>query len=101
MSSWKKKNGCVYFFRHIGLTPVKIGYSTNNNPFKRFKQFKTYAPFGAEIICFERCSMAFEAEKYLHENLKEFRLNGEWFDIKQKEIDLAVDYIRRIEELHN
>jgi len=34
----KSEKGCVYFFRHIGLTPVKIGFSTNESPFDRFEQ---------------------------------------------------------------
>lgn len=101
MVKWEKKNGCVYFFKHVGLEPIKIGYSTNNDPYKRFSQFKTYAPFGAELVCFELSSMAFEAEKLLHEKFEEKRLCGEWFNISKDEIKFAVDYIKKLEELHN
>ena len=52
MENTENKKGCVYFFRHIGLTPVKIGFSTHESPIGRFEQFKTYAPYGSEIIGF-------------------------------------------------
>ena len=60
------KKGCVYFFKHIGLTPIKIGYSENESPFNRFTQFKTYAPYGSEILGFIIISDAKELETLLH-----------------------------------
>ena len=78
----KIKKGCVYFFKHVGLNPIKIGYSDNESPFDRFKQFKTYAPFGAEIVGFVICEKPYEIEQYLHEKYIVNRLEGEWFDIE-------------------
>ena len=98
--AWEKKQGCVYFFRHKGLSPVKVGYSTNKNPNKRFEQFSTYAPFGGEILAFESSSMAREIERSIHEKYADKRLNGEWFDLTSKEIEEEIEIIRKIEALH-
>ena len=45
LKNMTENKGCVYFFRHIGLSPIKIGYSTHESPLDRFNQFKTYAEF--------------------------------------------------------
>ncbi len=100
MSGWQKKNGCVYFFKHTGLEPIKVGYSTSNDPYKRFEQFKTYAPFGAEIVFFERSSMALGCERIIHEKFSEKRLKGEWFILTQEDLDYCRDLIKGIEKLH-
>lgn len=87
--------GCVYFFRHVGLSPVKIGYSTNESPIQRFNQFKTYAPYGSEILGFVILSNPKEVETFLHKKYANKRLNGEWFDLTdddvQKEIKFYTD----------
>ena len=98
--AFEKKDGCVYFFKHKKLKPIKIGYSAKNNPYDRFEQLKTYAPFGAEIITFVKCSMAMEAERFLHEEFKDKRLQGEWFNITKKDIAYCVSYLKKLEKLH-
>tara|TARA_R110002012_G_scaffold255293_1_gene435053 strand:+ start:103 stop:600 length:498 start_codon:yes stop_codon:yes gene_type:complete len=87
-----KEKGCVYFFKHVGLSPIKIGYSTNPSPIERFSQFKTYAPFGAELIGFIPTIEAKELETSLHNKLSAERLEGEWFDIK---VSKAMDIIEK------
>lgn len=99
MVKWEKEDGCVYFFKHKGLEPVKIGYSTNNDPFKRFAQFQTYAPFGAEIVGFERSSMALTMEQNIHKKYKDRRLSGEWFLITDEEIKAEIEEIKRVENI--
>lgn len=86
------KRGCVYFFRHVGLNPVKIGYSENESPIDRFNQFKTYAPFGSEILGFIIISNAKELETSLHRKYTSKRLNGEWFDITEEEVNSEVEF---------
>ena len=44
-----KTKGCVYFFKHKGVSPIKIGYTNNVSPINRFENFKTYSPYGSEI----------------------------------------------------
>jgi hypothetical protein len=97
----KTEKGCVYFFRHIGLTPVKIGYSLNESPLNRFNQFKTYAPFGSEILGFIITTDAKKVETELHSKLSPFRLKGEWFDINEEEVNKHIDFYTNIEDVKN
>jgi hypothetical protein len=97
---FEKKDGCVYFFKHKGLEPIKVGYSTKNSPEKRFIQFCTYAPFGGEIVAFEKSSIAYEVERAIHKKYAHKRLNGEWFDISMDEIKQEIELIKKYETLH-
>jgi mRNA-degrading endonuclease YafQ of YafQ-DinJ toxin-antitoxin module len=83
----EKKDGCVYFFKHKKLKPIKIGYSTNESPLDRFDQFKTYAPFGAELIGYIRTKEPLKLEQKLHKKYETKRLNGEWFDISIEDVE--------------
>lgn len=95
----EKQKGCVYFFRHIGLSPVKIGYSENESPINRFNQFKTYAPFGSEIIGFIQTENAKELETFLHKKFTSKRLLGEWFEITEDEAKKEIDFYENIEDV--
>jgi DNA-binding CsgD family transcriptional regulator len=95
----KLEKGCVYFFRHIGLTPVKIGYSTHESPISRFEQFKTYAPYGSEIIGFIQSFDAKSLETTLHERFSQYRLSGEWFEISQLECEKVISFYSNIEDI--
>jgi hypothetical protein len=95
----EEKKGCVYFFRHIGLSPVKIGYSTNESPIDRFNQFNTYAPYGSEIIGFIRSENAKELETNLHKKYSCFRLNGEWFEITEEQCNKEINLHSKIEDI--
>lgn len=81
-----KKEGCVYFFRHVGLSPVKIGYSENESPISRFQSFKMYAPYGAEMLGFINCENPHKMEMELHKKYSCRRINGEWFEITEDEV---------------
>ena len=95
----ENNKGCVYFFRHIGLTPVKIGYSNSESPIGRFEQFKTFAPYGSEIIGFIRTYDAKQLETTLHERFSAFRLSGEWFDITQEQCESVISFYSNIEDI--
>lgn len=99
MKNEKIEKGCVYFFKHIGLTPVKIGYSANESPLERFYQFKTYAPYGSEIIGFIITPDAKQLESTLHEKFSQNRLCGEWFEIKKEECENVILYYSNIEDI--
>jgi len=93
------KKGCVYFFRHLTLKPVKIGYSDSSTPKNRFATFKTYAPFGAELLGFISSSNANVLEKKIHKKLKHKRLEGEWFDITDEEVKEIIDFYSKYNNL--
>ena len=87
------KKGYVYFFKHISLHPIKIGYTLNESPMDRFNQFKTYAPFGAEIVGFIETEKARNLESELHKKYSDKRMEGEWFDI-------SIDCVKKEIETH-
>ena len=97
----QEEKGCVYFFRHIGLTPVKIGYSTSESPINRFNQFKTYAPYGSEILGFIQTVEAKELESKFHIKYASKRINGEWFEISEEEVKKEVDFYSNIEDIRD
>jgi hypothetical protein len=78
--------GCVYFFRHKGLKPIKIGFTKFLSPVSRLNQFNTYAPYGVELIGYVNSKNAYHLEKKLHKKYSKFRLNGEWFDISKEDV---------------
>lgn len=93
----KIPKGCVYFFRHVGLTPVKLGYSENQSPLTRFQQFKTYAPYGAELLGFIVTDSAKELETKLHLKFSDKRLMGEWFEITEDDVNAEILYRTSLE----
>ena len=97
----EKEKGCVYFFKHVGLTPVKIGFSTNESPLNRFDQFKTYAPFGAELIGFIRAREPLELETILHAKHSSKRLKGEWFEITKEEVQKDIEFYSNISDIED
>ncbi len=99
MEQINESKGCVYFFRHIGLTPVKIGYSTNESPIDRFNHFSTYAPYGSEIIGFIQTYDAKNLETTLHKKYVSKRLMGEWFDITESECNDIISFYSNIEDI--
>lgn len=99
MNMETKELGCVYFFRHVGLTPVKIGYTNNKSPIKRFEQFKTYAPFGAEILGFIQTNEAKKYETDLHLKYSSKRLDGEWFEISEEDVNYDINRLMSKEQI--
>lgn len=99
MENLEVTKGCVYFFKHVGLSPIKIGYTTHLSPIGRFEQFKTYAPYGAELIGFIRTFEAKILETKLHERFANRRLNGEWFDISIDEANNTIKFYSGIEDV--
>ena len=95
----KKEKGCVYFFKHVGLSPIKIGYSESESPIDRFNQFKTYAPFGSEIVGFIRYSDAKQLETELHQKYSRDRLKGEWFEITVEEVNRCINFYSNLEDI--
>ena len=71
-----KYEDCVYLIESGGL--IKIGYSSNFE--KRFKSYKTHN-LNLNILGVFQTEKAFQIESKLHKKYKEFKVNGEWFDL--------------------
>lgn len=84
--------GHVYFIKHKNFAPVKIGHTKSKDVMKRVNSFKTASPYGIEFLgSIESCDPEL-IEKEIHSELKDLRLNGEWFDI---DYEYALNIIRR------
>jgi hypothetical protein len=75
------KKDFVYFFKHNNINAIKIGKTSGESVLDRFNSFRTYAPFGAEIVGFFETDNGHRDEKELHKLFKDHRLQGEFFDI--------------------
>ncbi len=72
----------VYFVKHRNQSPIKIGYTDDLS--RRIYSFNNASPWGIDIIGTIETDNAPKLEKILHEKLKSFRLNGEWFEITEE-----------------
>lgn len=79
----------LYFLRYENY--VKIGHS--DAPNKRISQIQTSIPFKMEVLCIT--NGGFYDEKRLHGQFKEYRSNGEWFELS----DAILDYIKSCKDL--
>lgn len=84
------KKDFVYFFKHNNINAIKIGKTSGDSVLDRFNQFRTYAPFGAEIVGFFETDNGYRDEKELHQRFKNYRLEGEFFDIS---IDMVINIV--------
>lgn len=75
---------CVYFAWSPEAASVKIGYSSNIK--KRLIGLQTSSPY--ELVLFAYITGNKEFEAALHENLKDYRLKGEWFMTSDKVINV-------------
>ena len=94
-----EEKGCVYFFRHVGLTPTKIGYSINQSPMDRFEQFQTYAPYGAQLVGFIPAVDAKALETELHQKFAHARMKGEWFELDEDTIQKTIRFYSNLEDI--
>lgn len=71
----------IYFFKHKKISGVKIGRTSGDSVNQRFSCFKTYSPFGAEILGFFECDNCVVKEIELHKRFSMLRMHGEFFNI--------------------
>ena len=83
------KKDFVYFFKHNNINAIKIGKASGESVLDRFNTFRTYAPFGAEIVGFFETDNGHRDEKEIHQIFKSHRLQGEFFDI-------SIDVVKNI-----
>lgn len=73
----------IYFFKHKKVAGVKIGRTSGDSVNQRFLCFKTYSPFGAEILGFFECENCVLKEIELHKRFSMVRMHGEFFNISE------------------
>lgn len=78
-----EETGYVYFLKSSN-GPVKIGKT--NNLDQRIKQIKPKMPFQSNLIHSWRCDEPLSIESCLHDFFKEQRVNGEWFELTEKDV---------------
>jgi len=81
------QKGCVYFIKLNGLSPIKIGYTTNESPQSRLDQIRTCAPLGVELVGFILSDNPYALERKLHDKYQHLRLHGEWFEITKEQVN--------------
>ena len=87
--------GAVYFLRQKTLKPVKIGFTKEKKPLRRINSYKTYFPYGLDFIGYIEFEDVFEAirfEKECQEYFRLLRINKEWFDINEQQIN---DFVKK------
>jgi len=76
---------------------IKIGMS--NSPFNRLNALNTASPHHLELInVFDGDS---KLEFRLHRLFKEYRVNGEWFDLPKKYYNITISEINKIDSENN
>jgi len=80
-----RARGCVYFFKIVGLSGVKIGYSKELTPTKRLRDFSF--PRGYKLLGYFSTVNARLVEQEIHKMLSQYRLNREWFDITEEKVN--------------
>lgn len=70
---------------------VKIGKS--KTPRNRIKNVSTQMPFNVKKTESFKVNHMSNCEKYLHDYFKEKRLNGEWFDLNNKDIEFCRKFL--------
>lgn len=78
--------GYVYFVLVGSGDPfVKIGYSEYSSPFNRVVQLQVGCPYELKLmgIIKPKGRIAKQLETEIHEDLKDFRIRGEWFEVTE------------------
>jgi hypothetical protein len=85
--------GLVYFLLDItntSKTVFRVG-KTSNNDLSRPKSQQAYLPFKTELFCFYSNDYS-NLETKIHRKLKDFKLNGDWYNF---------DFFELIKELYH
>ena len=83
--------GCIYFIRHKGQEPIKIGLTNEDSPEKRIRSMETVSPWGIELIGHFYTSIHYDMEKIIHDDFASRRLKGEWFNISPEDVEETIE----------
>jgi len=68
----------------------KVGRTSNLE--QRMKTFRTTLPAGTELVFTIKVSDTRSAETEIHTSLNESRINGEWFNLSESDIEYLMEY---------
>ena len=77
---------CVYFIKHRNMKAVKIGFTQEDNPDKRIRDFEVASPFGIVNLGYIITDDAKQLEKKLHELYSDLHIKGEWYELSDDEV---------------
>lgn len=83
--------GCVYFFKIIGLNPVKIGFTGNKTPMCEFDKINNNSPYGVEIVGFIPANDPELLKNELCEKYVSSKTKNDWFDISKEQVLKEID----------
>lgn len=83
-------NGYVYFMKSKINNWLKIGVS--KNPATRQNRIQTKLPFEIDIVKQIASSNPYKLENNLHILYEDKRMNGEWFDLTDEEIEEICEF---------
>jgi hypothetical protein len=86
----------VYLISDTKTTSYKIG--TSSNPEKRLKSLQTGNDNSLKIIHKVQCKNKTQVEKALHNQFSFFKISGEWFELKQSDVDNFPQTCQTIDE---
>lgn len=69
----------------------KVGIT--NDPYRRLKDISTGCPIKPSLYFFKRVENAKLIESRTHNVLKQYKTNGEWFEISPEECKETLEYI--------
>ena len=84
----EKNEGFLYIIRDKGSGLIKIGITSNLGV--RLSQLNTMVPMGITKIFSLKTTHYKELERHLHKEFAEKRMNGEWFDFDEVDINSAI-----------
>lgn len=94
-------NGFIYLFESVSEyeTQYKIGYTRNKSTLKkRVKQLQTGNPNKIHIVKYFETSHGRKVETTLHHIYSMKRLEGEWFELDNYDVDSFIESCEKIEE---
>ena len=95
-SKFTKKKTNLYVIQSEAGGPFKVGVS--EDVASRLSQLQTGSPFKLKVID-EYNGVSFEVEKKVHEELKKYRLHGEWFE--ERALGLVEGIVKKLSEGDN
>ena len=81
---------CVYFVKHKGLDPVKIGFTENIQ--MRMSSMGTMSPYDLVLLGHLNTAMPEYLAAEIHEKFAHKRLKGEWFDITKDDVVSTIKF---------